>query len=233
MAHSPTFCLGDKLPAQEIEVVSPAETVKNEELLARVDSLIDEARTSEEKLHRDFLEIGVAMLEVQRAKAWLNRARSWDTYVVDCGKRFGRGRSALYGYVSVAERLLPHMPAKQLVEMGISKAQPLAQYVKQKGSAPPDSLVEKASDPNVGTEEFKAAVAETQHNKPEKGKWYDLGGFFCTPDERQEIDRVFALARLEIQLPAECPEWLERKLVFHAMTAECISTWEPNCTENV
>jgi hypothetical protein len=217
------------MPAQEIQVVSRFETEKNEELLARVDSLIDEARTSEEKLHRDFLEIGVAMLDVQKAKAWLGRARSWDSYVMDCGKRFGRGRTALYGYVSVAERLLPHMPAKQLVEMGISKAQPLAQYAKFHDGKLPENLVESASDPNVGTEEFKAAVQETQNGGgQEKGKWYDFGGAFLSADERQEIERGFLRATEIEPLPDDCPDWLKRKIQMQRLVAEFLSTYPEN-----
>lgn len=219
------------MPAQEIEVVSPSELVKNEELLARVDSLIDEARTSEEKLHRDFLEIGVAMLEVQRAKAWLLVARSWDSYVMDCGKRFGRGRTALYSYVSVAERLLPHMPAKQLVEMGISKAQPLAAFVKKTGKTPTAALIESASDPDVGVEQFRATVAESTHEKPEKGKWRELS-FFASEDEWLEIETALKYAEIIDEVPVDTPDWAKKKRAIVAMSRECISSWGPEIDRN-
>lgn len=215
---------------QEIEVVSPAEFTRNEQLLAAVDSLLDETRATEDRLHRNFLEIGVAMLAVQKAKAWLSRAKSWDSYVMDCGKRFGRGRTALYGYTSVAERLLPHMPAKQLVEMGISKAQPLAQYARFHEGKLPANLVNKAVDPEVGTEEFRAAVAETQNQKPENGKWYQIPGFFVTPEEKEEIERGLRVAGEVEPLPEDCPEWLKTKITVQRLVAEFLSTYP--CTEN-
>lgn len=218
------------MPTQEIELVSPAELARNEELLAAVDSLLDETRATEDRLHRNFLEIGVAMLAVQKAKAWLSRAKSWDSYVMDCGKRFGRGRTALYGYTSVAERLLPHMPAAQLVEMGISKAQPLAQYARHHEGKLPANLVNKAIDSGVGIEEFKAAVAETQNEKPEKGSWYDLGGFFVTPEEKEEIERGLSRAAEVEPLPGDCPEWLRKKIIVQRLVAEFLSTYP--CTEN-
>jgi hypothetical protein len=218
------------MPTQEIEVVTREELAGNDLLLARVDSLIDEARTSEEKLHRDFLEIGVAMLEVQKAKAWLSRAKSWDSYVMDCGKRFGRGRTALYSYVSVAERLLPHMPAAQLVGMGISKAQPLAQYARLHDGKLPENLVESAIDPSVGLEEFKATVAEAQNEKPEKGKWFQIPGFFVTSEEQEEIERGLSRATEIEPLPEICPDWLRSKIQIQRIVAEFLSTYP--CTEN-
>jgi hypothetical protein len=217
------------MPTQEIELVSPAELARNEELLAAVDSLLDETRATEDRLHRNFLEIGVAMLAVQKAKAWLSRAKSWDSYVMDCGKRFGRGRTALYGYTSVAERLLPHMPAKQLVEMGISKAQPLAQYARFHEGKLPANLVNKAMNGQVGIEEFKAAVAETE-SPLEKGKWYDFGGAFLTADERIEMDAGLLRAETIEPLPENIPDWMIRKIVMQRLVAEFLSTYP--CTEN-
>lgn len=211
-------------PTQEIEIPPPAELASNEVLLARVDTLLDETRATEDRLHRNFLEIGVAMLAVQRAKAWLVRARSWDSYVMDCGKRFGRGRSSLYGYTSVAERLLPHMPAEQLVEMGIGKAQPLAQYARHHDGNLPENLICKAMDSGVGLEEFKAAVAETQ-SPLEKGKWYEIPGFFVTPEEKEEIERGFVRAAEVEPLPEDCPEWMKNKIIVQRLIAEFLSTY--------
>lgn len=214
---------------QELEIPSPAELASNEVLLARVDTLLDETRATEDRLHRNFLEIGVAMLAVQRAKAWIVRARSWDSYVMDCGKRFGRGRSSLYGYTSVAERLLPHMPAEQLIEMGISKAQPLAQYARHHDGRLPIDLVESAINPKVGADDFRAEVAKLQHGTEDKGAWYEIPGFFVTPEEKEEIERGFVRATEVEPLPEDCPEWLKNKIIVQRLVAEFLSTYP--CTE--
>ena len=213
-------------PTQEIEVSSPVERKKQEQLLARVDSLLDDSRATQEHLHKNFIQIGIALLEVDKSRAWTLRAKSSDQYIKDCEGRFGKGRTALYGFKSVAENLLPHVSEQKLLEMGISKAQPLAQYIKQKGGKLPERLVNKAIDPQIGVEQFRAEIAETLHEKPESGKWYEfLAGFYVTPEEKAEFERAISAAKAQIELPENCSEWLERKLVAQAMAAECLSSW--------
>ena len=218
------------MPTQEIETVSPADRQKQTELLDRVDALLDDSRATQEHLARNFIQIGIALLEVDKSHAWTLRAKSSDAYVKSCEARFGRSRTVLYGYKSVAENLLPHMPADKLLEIGISKAQPLAQYSKHHAGKLPESLIEQAIDPGVGVEEFKAAVAETQHEKPEKGKWYDLGGFYCTADEKIEIDMGLERAETIEPLPADIPVWMARKIAIQRLVAEFLATYP--CTEN-
>jgi hypothetical protein len=211
----------------EIIKVTPEDALRQQALLNRVDSLLDSARENQEALHRNYIEIGAALLEVQKTKAWVLRERSYDSYVMACGKRFSRGRSALYGYVSVVERLSPYVKDGQLVEMGISKSQPLAQYVKQTGKKPPESLINKALDPEVSVEQFRADIARETH-QPEnpKAKWRAIG-FFCTDDEYEEIERAFALARREDEIDENLPESVVQFRTIAAMSRECISSWEP------
>src|ERR1700689_1892163 len=168
---------------QSIERASEEEHKKQELLLEKVDALLDETRPGQERLHRNFIQIGIALLEVDRSKAWTIRRHSSAGYIKSCEARFGKGRTALYGFKSVAENLLPHLPEQKLLEIGISKAQPLAQYVKRTGKTPPENLLSDAGNPEVGVDEFKSSIAEAQNEKPEKGKWYDFGGAFLTADE--------------------------------------------------
>jgi hypothetical protein len=212
--------------AQEIEPVSPEARKKQELLLDKVDALLDETRLGQEKLHRNFIQIGIALLEVDKSRAWTLRSHSSDGYIKSCETRFGKGRTSLYGFKSVAENLLPHLPEQKLLEMGISKAQPLAQFTKRSGGKIPKDLVSKAIDPKVGVEEFRASIAETLHEKPESGKWFEfLAGFYVTPEEKVEFERAIQAAKNQIELPENCSEWLERKLVAQAMAAECLSSW--------
>lgn len=214
----------------QIEVVSNTDRRNAEALLARVDELLDDSRATQDRLHRNFIEIGIALLAVEKSRAWTLRAKSSDQYIKDCEGRFGRSRTVLYGYKSVAENLLPHMPASQLMEIGISKAQPLAQYAKKHAGDLPDLLVSKAVDAGVGVEEFKAAVAESQHEKPEKGKWFQIPGFFVTAEEKEEIDRGLRVAEAVEPLPVDCPDWLKTKITVQRLVAEFLSTYP--CTEN-
>lgn len=210
------------------ETLSPEDRKKAQALLDRVDGLLDTAREKHVSLLRDYTEIGDALLAVRTTRAWLaTDAHSWDDYLTTCKNRVGLGRTALYGYVSVVERLLPAVDKKTLIEMGISKAHVLAQHVKISGKKPAAELVEKASNPEVGIEEFKAVVAEAQNVKPpeEKGKWRDLGGAYFSAEEWAEIERAFAEAKIQAEVPQDIPDWLERKLIIQAMAAECLSSW--------
>jgi hypothetical protein len=112
--------------------------------------------------------------------------------------------------------------------MGVSKTQPLAQYVKLSGKKPSAKILEAALDPKVGVEEFRAALAEAQHAKPEgASKWFDLGGFFCLPEERKEIERAFEYAKQMDEIPADLPDVFVRKRIIQALAREAISSWGP------
>ena len=216
------------MPA-EIQKLSKADETKARALLARVDGLLDRAKENRENQERTFVEIGIALLDVKNTQAWLlSGQHSFDSYVKGCETRFGKSRTQLYGAKAVAERLLPAVSKEQLIDMGISRAMPLAMYVKNTGkSAQP--LVASALDPQKDVTEFRAEIAEAAHAPTEKGKWYDLGGFFCSAPEREEIERVFAQAGSD--LPAEAPDWMRRKVVVQRLVAEFVSAWP--CTENV
>ena len=206
--------------------VLKVDVAQQKALLSKVDRLLESARSGMDNLSRTYVEIGVALDAVENAKAWLLVARSYDSYIKDhCEPKFGKSRTQLYNYRSVAKNLLPHMPAEKLLEIGISKAQPLAQYVRRSGGKLPENLVESAIDPQVGVEEFKAAVAESQHEKPEKGKWYEIPGFYVTADEKIELDYGLELAETIEPLPADAPVWLARKVAVQRLVMEFISTY--------
>lgn len=209
-----------------IEIVRA--TSEQELLLTKIDRLLDDARENRTKLHATYTEIGLGLLEVKQTKAWSARCHSWDSYVKDCEQRFGKGRSSLYGYTSVAEQLSPHIETKQLVAMGISKSQPLAAYVKSSGKKPSPALLEAALSPEVGVEQFRATLSEARGEKPEgKEKWFDVGAFYCSPEERQEIEKVFELAKIQDEISPDLPETIVRKRIMLAMARECRSSWEP------
>jgi hypothetical protein len=195
-------------------------------LLARVDGLLDTARDGRESLQKTYVEIGLALDDVENSKAWtVRKFRTFDAYMREwCEPRFGKSRTQLYGAKAVAHHLLPEISKEKLVEIGISKAMPLAMYVKRTGKSAKE-LLEKALDPKVDTEQFRAEVAVARHEKPEKGKWFDLGGFFCTEEEREEIERGLRAAEQAEPLPENTSEWMTRKIVMQRMVQEFLSTW--------
>lgn len=211
-----------------IEHVSKADKLEQKSLLTRVDELLAERGQLHQAADRNFIEIGLAMSAVKQTKAWISVAHSWDAYVLDCGHKFDKGRTALYNYISITERLLPSVSGEQLIGIGISKAQALAGLVKRTGKSPSKEMLAKASNSAVGVDEFRAEVAAALHEKPENaGKWLELGGFWATTEEKQEHDRVMSVAREVLELPEGTSEWVERKAIFQALAAEFLSQHEP------
>ena len=212
------------MPTQEIQTV---DTSAQEALLARVDALLDNARNGREFLERTFMDIAIALDEVETSKAWLLVSHSYDGYIKSCEGRFGKSRTQLYMYRAVAKNLLPAMSKDELIAIGISKAGPLSQHVKRTGKNPSTELLRAANNPEVGVEEFRAEIAAAS-NTPldEKGKWYEpFGGFYVSPEERAEFERVIALAREQASIPEDCPEWFQKKLIAQAMVMELLSSW--------
>ena len=122
------------------------------------------------------------------------------------------------------------MTPEQLIEIGISKAMPLAQYTKRHAGKLPENLIESAINPKVGVEEFQSSLQESQYEKPEKGKWFQIPGFFVTPEEKEEIDRGLRTAEAVEPLPEDCPDWLKSKITVQRLVAEFLSTYPS--TEN-
>jgi hypothetical protein len=206
--------------------LQPIFTMNHEDLLNRVDGLLDSAREGRARLYQTFVEISIELLSVKKSEAWKLRSHSWDGYIRLCETRFGKGRSALYGHVSCAEQLLPYVSQKQLVAMGVSKAQPLARYARLKQEKPPQNLIDKAIDPTVSVEAFRAEIARETHQPVEKGKWREIG-FFCSDEEWEEIQRAFTLARREDRVDENLPAPIIQFRTILAMARECISSWEP------
>ena len=225
---------GKRMIAQEIETVSPAAREKQEQLLDRVDALLDDSRAMQESLHRNYVDIGITLIAVDDTKAWMLRAKSSDQFIKDCEDKFGKGRTVLYQCKSVARHLLPHIPADKLIEIGISKAQPLATFVKNSGKKPPAKLLAAAEDAGVGVEQFRAQIAETLHEKPESGKWFQPGGFFCTTEERKELERAYDLAARTDPPIGDVSEWMWSKEVQQRLAMEYLTTYEKELNgENV
>ena len=202
------------------------DTDKQQALLDRVDSLLDLAREAANALDKNYVEIGQALLAVQAEKAWMLREHSWDAYILACGKRFKRSRTSLYGYVSVAERLLPYIPAEALVGMGISKSQPLAQYVKRKPELDSVTLKE-ALDDTISAEDFRAKLAERLHDAPDKEKWFEVPGFFVTAEERAELLRAYDIAaRTEPPIPRETPDRIRAKIIQQRLAMNYLAEFE-------
>lgn len=173
-------------------------------------STITEVKASESNLEHNYIKLGRLILEVQTNQYWIilgyTSNKDYMEFLMD---RFGKGRTQLYGYVSIAKALLPSVSEEDLEEMGVSKAGELKRAVVATGKAPSDELVEMATNSKVTAPEFREAVHKEFHifDEKEKGSWFDLGGVYFTPDEKEEFLRSVEKAKhtdpaIEHTLPA-------------------------------
>ncbi len=207
----------------ELSVDPKAAAVKE-----KIEALIIQISEGQWSLGKKFVELGQALLEVRAKKYW----ESWGyttfgSYIDMVTERMDRGRAQLYGYMGVVEKLLPRIGNDQLVEMGISKASELARVVSA-GKVIPPALFAKAIDGDVKVSELKAAVgAELNLARPENGQWHDVGGFYATKEEWEEILRGYDIAaRVDPVIAGTTPDWSRRKEVQQRLVREFLATYE-------
>lgn len=190
-----------------------------EKLLARVDNLLDKTRAAQDELHRNYVEIGVAIHAVQQAKAWmiLPACHSFDFYIKTCEDKFGRKRTALYEYCRVARELLPEISETQLIEIGISKAGQLCSYLSSGKKLTPELLL-AAKDQKV--DDFRSDLFKRMNKIPESGgKWHTIE-LMASKEEWEQLEKAFELSEIVEPSPAGTPEWVKVKTAMIRMAAE-------------
>jgi hypothetical protein len=197
------------------------------QLKERVDTLLREIGENEWQLGKKFVQLGNSLLKVRTTRAWENwRFASFGAYIDSIRGEINRGRTQLYSTISVAEKLLPIVGEEKLEQMGITKANELKKSTND-GKTPSEELVNKALDPKVGVQELRAEVfRETKQPETDRGVYWDLGGFFVTQDERDEIKRAFDVATTVLNIKPDTPEHIKRKEITIAMCREFLSTYE-------
>lgn len=186
-------------------------------LLEQIYGQLANATANEFVLEQSWMKLGQLLLRCKDTEEW--RKDSYDSFpqFMDALRiRFQRGRTQLWAYVSVAEILLPTIPADKLEAMGISKALELKRAMVQNGNKPiPAEMVEKALEPKITGKEVRAMMAEAFNLAPdEKGTWFDAGGFYVTPDERKELYVIIQAAKRLLGIKNSVPEHIQRKEII-------------------
>jgi len=176
-----------------------------------------------------FARLGFLLCQVRKHQYWEEWGyESFGAYIKEIETKIKKGRSQIYNSISVAERLLPYASEEQIEKMGISKATELAKMIKLAGPPSP-AAVNMAENPLIEVDELKAYLHEKNkvQKLDDKGKFYDLKGFFVTEEERAELDFVFELAtKVDPPIPQETSEWERRKQVMFRLIAEFRAQYE-------
>lgn len=210
---------------------------------AEIDELLGQIVGHELKLAKSYARLGSLLREVKTQQFWITYGYNRFTeYLEVIREKIGRERSQMYGYLSVAESLLPALTEGQLEDIGYSKAQELRRLVQQGGNINTEitdpsnqsedtfgtiKLTDYAADPKVTAKQLRVKINEILHvHEDNQGLWLDLSGFYATPDERKEIDQFWSLGKQLLGPKDEQQEWQWKKIVFMDAVRECVSTWQ-------
>jgi len=208
---------------------------------AEIDDILNSISAHELRLAKSYARLGSKLKEMKSNFYWMSLGYNrFSEYLEFIRGRIGRERSQVYAILSVAETLLPAMTEEQLETVGITKAHELRRLVNQGGNlhAPafPDDvtwdavdfvqIMDYAADPKVTAKQLRVKVNELLHvHEDVQGLWYDLPGFYATPDERKEIEQFWELGRKLLAPMDEQQDHVWKKIVFLDAVRESYGTW--------
>ncbi len=208
-------------PFTELEL-SDATRLKSE-----IDSLLGSLASLELNLMRGWAKLSSQLYEVREKKFWITYGfESFGKYIVEVCDKVGKGRSQIYQGIRIVEKL-PEVSSEELTQIGISKSAELCK-IRAAGKSVPRELIERAKQPGTTIDQVRADVFSTLNAIPEgKGKYWDLGGFPCTEEEKVLLDRAIHVAKTtDPVISHDIPEWCQRKEVFLRFAMEFLSQYE-------
>lgn len=215
-------------PNVALETPSPGEFEEAQQLREEIDALASDISSEEQILNSKWVSLGIKVHTVRAKKFWLGYGhQNFGEFIDQVGKKVKKGRSQIYQYVTVAEKLLPQIPAETLTEMGITNANELKKLAVATGKLIPQSLIDSALDPQKDTDQLKAEIAAEMNVAPEeKGKWFDLGGFYVTDDEKLLIQTAIKSAfQIDPPIAHDIPNHVQIKEVVVRWIQEFLAAY--------
>lgn len=128
--------------------------------MAEENSLTDLADQIEKSwLKSNYCLMGRYLLKAREEKHWSRLGfRNFSSYLISMQKHFRIGRTQLYTFIGVAEKLLPFVCEDQLLTMGVAKAWELHKMVVSTQAKPSRKMIELALHPTSTIKDVRAAV---------------------------------------------------------------------------
>jgi hypothetical protein len=197
-----------------------------EELRKEISTTILQLRSSYDVFLRGFVHLGALVYELRSKRYWyLMGYQSFGSYMVDLEDALKRKKTQIYNAISVAEHLLPHVPIAQVEDMGITNATALARMVRETHKAPTAEIV--AAGKTMDLPEYRAALEESFRvfDSHPKGRWRELGGFWCEDEEWKTIQDAFNIIAQAEEFKKETSGWQRLKMTILRMAQEIIGTY--------
>jgi len=209
------------------DIVALAAAPVAEEKRRRIYNVLENTTVAAFKLEQSWVKLGVMLSDFKAGEYWRPLGyTTFDDFMEELKVRFKRGRTQLWGYLSVAEKLLPTIDAAKLEEMGIAKALELKRAMKKLDGKPlPAALLETALNSDTTTKELRGEIGRALNAAPEPaGVWFDLDGFFMDAEERAEFKEAFLATEGVLGLSRELPDHIRRKEVILTWMREWFGT---------
>jgi hypothetical protein len=214
------------LPAIEFTAIELQEATWTSDAVSK---LLAQINSGETLLRTSLAQLGTVLLKVRTKKYWHAWGfPSFGAYIDSIKNQVGKGRTQLYQTIGVADKLLPFVTPDELANIGISKAILLKQSIDKTGKMS-SSIIEKAKDQQVDAAELKALLFKNSNGSPENGQemYFDLGGFYTTKEEKEEILRTFDVAsKTDPVISNEIPEWARRKEIIQRLCMNYLAEYE-------
>jgi hypothetical protein len=218
-----------KKPPEILEPPTKAQKEEAHKIHQQILAIMNEAHAKEAELQSSYIKLGSLIFTMQAKSLWIPLNYStWTEYFTFLQEKFDSSRSSLYAYMSIAKTLQPIVGEKKLLDMGVTKAGDLKKAVVASGKAPSPEILAQAVNPKISTKQFRQDLFEEMHVKDhnEKGTWFDMGGFYLTPDEKIELLETLDLAKnIDPPIPNSLPEHVQRKAAIMRLVHEFKSTW--------
>lgn len=189
---------------------------------------LDAATADVVKLEQSWMRLGQHLSSFKANEYWRDLGyTTFDDFMAELSKKYHRGRTQLWSYLGVAEKLLPTISATTLEEIGISKAMELKRAMKKSGTDKlPDTVVDAARQRSVTTKELRGIVGTAMNvdTAPDPGSWFDFDGCYMTPEERREFIDIIQCTIALLSLKPEIPDHIKRKEVFLTWAREWFGT---------
>jgi len=189
----------------------------------KIYNVLSSAAVDSFRLEQSWIRLGLMLAEFKGQEHWRPLGYvTFDAFMDELKVKFNRGRTQLWGYLSVAEHLLPTISAADLEKMGIAKALELKRAKKRLDGKPlPQALVDIALGAGT-TKELRGEIGKALNDAPEPaGTWFDMDGFFMDPSERKEFKEIWHVAEGLLGLKKETPDHIRRKEVI----LTCMREW--------
>lgn len=204
--------------------------VKEEAIKLREDiyCLLAVASTDAQRLEQSWMRLGSMLAQFKATEAWRPLGYvTFDKFMDELRVRTHKSISQLWTYMTVYETLSPYYDAVTLESLGIGKALEIKRAVKETGAALPEAVMAAAQLPTTKLKELRALIGQALNlpDDREKGVWFDLGGCYFTPEEKEEFTVAVQVAIMQLGIKRHVPEHIQRKEIMLAWAREFFQTW--------